>query len=222
MQQVGVYRESLAPELSFQHLERGDGGGELDGLAPALGPWIYEASRPFADWYFGDPEVAAEILCEWALRPTAEVYAGRATLARSPDHGLMGCLISLSGAEVARCRQADFAAFCAELGSGEDAEAVLEQVVTAARELFPPVAPDDLYVSRVAVAIPWRNRGVCKALAAETVREARRRGYRRCRLDVAVDNLPAVRAYQAAGFRVGQVSRSTTCSLSYCTMFADV
>lgn len=216
-----LFQSSTPWGLSFHHLQH-EAEPAVAELIPVLAPVIYEASRPFADWYFGEPDVAAEIITEWMARPTAEVFVGRAMIAEAEDAGTMGCLIGLSGADLADCRRADFAAFCADLGSGPEADEVLEQVVTAARELFPPVEADELYISRVAVRATWRNRGVGRALVGHACETYRRRGFRKCRLDVGADNIAAIRAYQAVGLRIIATSSSPTCGLSYCAMAGDL
>src|SRR5262245_15215127 len=128
-------------DMKFRHLWTEDAAAARD-LIPQLAPWVHEASQPFADWYFANPELAAEILREWMDRPTAEVFVGRAIVMteRAAGDAPVGCLIALSGAELGRARSADFMAFCHALGSGADADPVLAGVVPASRELFPPVA----------------------------------------------------------------------------------
>src|SRR5215204_3041554 len=138
--------------MRFRHLWT-EGDAARSQLIPALAPWVYSASRPFADWYFGDPDVAAEILHEWMDRPSSEVFVGRAIVMMGPEteSETAGCLIALPGDQLAKARAADFTAFCNELGAGPEAEEVLAQVVPASRELFPPVGDDEIYISRVAV-----------------------------------------------------------------------
>ena len=121
--------------------------------------------------------MAAEILHEWMSRPTAEVFVGRAIVMMGPEteSETAGCLIALSGADLAKARAADFAAFCHELGSGAESEEVVAQVVPASRELFPAVADDELYISRVAVDPSRRGQGLGRKLVAHTMETFRAR-----------------------------------------------
>ena len=211
------------PDMRYRHLWT-EGDAARMQLIPALAPWVYSASRPFADWYFGDPDVAAEILHEWMSRPTAEVFVGpghrddgardRVRDGRLPDR-------PFSGADLAKARAADFAAFCHELGSGTEAEEVIAQVVPASRELFPPVGDDELYISRVAVDPSRRGQGLGRKLVAHTMETFRAQGFRKFRLDVSADNRAAIRAYQAAGLRVVSTSHSPTAGLTYCAMVTE-
>jgi ribosomal protein S18 acetylase RimI-like enzyme len=208
--------------MRYRHLWT-EGDAACMQLIPALAPWVYSASRPFADWYFGDPDVAAEILHEWMSRPTAEVFVGRAIVMMGPEteSETAGCLIALSGADLAKARAADFAAFCHELGAGPESEEVVAQVVPASRELFPPVADDELYISRVAVDPSRRGQGLGRKLVAHTMETFRAQGFRKFRLDVSADNRAAVRAYQAAGLRVVSTNHSPTSGLTYCAMVIE-
>jgi ribosomal protein S18 acetylase RimI-like enzyme len=208
----------------YRHLwTQGDLEPQLETLVPQLAPWIHAASNPFADWYFGGAEVAGEIIQEWMARPSSEMFLGRAFLLHDGDAAgsaapPAGCLIGVSGAELTALRAADFAAFCQDLGTGPEAERVIEDVVAAARELFPPVGADQYLVSRVAVDPRRRGQGLGRALVAHAVETKRTEGFRRFRLDVAADNASAIRAYQAVGFAITSTSRHAPSGLAYCAM----
>jgi ribosomal protein S18 acetylase RimI-like enzyme len=191
-------------------------------IVELLAPWIVAASRPFADWYFGEPDVAAEILTEWMVRPSSEVYVGRAIVAEDDEGVIGGCIIPLTGNELTRCRAADFGAFCDELATEPEADAVIAEVVAASRELFPPVAEDAVYVSRVGVDERMRGHGIGRALVTHVMSEYTLLGATSCRLDVSADNVAAIKAYQAAGLGVAATSHSPTAGLSYCAMSAPL
>ncbi|MCA1585630.1 MAG: GNAT family N-acetyltransferase [Acidobacteria bacterium] len=185
-------------------------------LVRILSPWIYEANQPFADWFFGDPHVGAEITAEWAARPTSESYVGRAVVQFDEDTARpAGCLISMSGADLVRCRSADFAEFCEELGPGPEADKIVGEVIGYSRELFPAVASTDLYVSRVAVDPAQRGRGFGRQLVTYATGARRADGFRTCRLDVSADNLGAIATYRACGWVEGPVSRAEGPGLAY-------
>jgi ribosomal protein S18 acetylase RimI-like enzyme len=209
----------MEPPMKFRHLWTEDEVA-CRALIPTLAPWVHEASQPFADWYFATPELASEILCEWMDRPTAEVFVGRAIVMLEPetDGEVVGCLIGLSGADLVQARSADFVAFCRDLGAGDDADQVLAEVVPAARELFPGVREDDLYVSRVAIAPAARSKGLGRRLVMHAVETFRGYGFERFRLDVSADNLAAIRAYEAAGLQVVGRHHSAATGFTYCAM----
>jgi ribosomal protein S18 acetylase RimI-like enzyme len=187
-----------------------------------LAPWVIEASRPFADWYFGEPDVAAEILREWMARPGSEIYAGRATLIEDDSALGVGCIITVPGGDLGRSRAEDFAVFCAEIESEPTAAEMAGEVLTVSQELFPPVASGDLYISRVGVDPSRRGHGIGRALVRHAVEMAGDLDMRGCRLDVSSDNAAAIRAYEAAGLVVISTSRSVLAGLSYSAMRADV
>ena len=192
--------------MRYRHLWT-EGDAARMQLIPALAPWVYSASRPFADWYFGDPDVAAEILHEWMSRPTAEVFVGRAIVMMGPEteSETAGCLIALSGADLAKARAADFAAFCHELGSGPESEEVVAQVVPASRELFPAGGGRRaLHQPGGGGSLAPRSGPRAKAGGPHHGDVPGRRASGKFRLDVSADNRAAIRAYQAAGLESGQ------------------
>jgi ribosomal protein S18 acetylase RimI-like enzyme len=216
---VPLHRCPRADFVTFRRLGAGEVG---PGLVDTLAPWVIAASRPFADWYFGQPDVAAEIVTEWMARPTSELYVGRAIVYDDEQGWPGGCIIALPGHEVAAARAADFGEFCAEIASEPEADEVIAEVVTVSRELFPPIEPDDLYVSRVGVDEAQRGKGVGRALVEAAIEEFRERGIRGCRLDVSADNRAAIRAYEAAGLAVVSTSHSPISGLTYCAMRAGI
>lgn len=201
----------IRPEQRSEHLH-----GRHDA---ELARWIHEASNPFADWYFGDREVAGEVIAEWTRRPTSELYLDRALFLIDEREAPLGVLIGMGGRELAHCRRADFAAFCADLGEGPEAEAVIDAVMAAARNLFAPVDDDEFYISRVATAPNRRGQGLGRKLVAGAVEFAKATGFRKFRLDVSHDNDRARRAYGALGFEVDSISVHRESGLEYVSMF---
>jgi ribosomal protein S18 acetylase RimI-like enzyme len=179
---------------------------------------LVAASRPFADWYFGEPDVAADIVEEWMRRPSSELYAGRAILAEDEQGEVVGCVLALRADELAKCRAADFSAFCAELGGAPEADEVIAEVVAVSHELFPPVDPHDVYVSRVGVDPRRRGQGIGRALVEHAITAHAGQGLDSCRLDVSADNSAAIRAYEAAGLQIVATSHSATAGLTYHAM----
>jgi ribosomal protein S18 acetylase RimI-like enzyme len=183
-----------------------------------LNAWIHAAGNPFADWYFGDPETAADIIREWMKRPSSELYARRAALLFDEQEQPAGCILGLLGRDVAACRSADFAAFCRDLGSSPEADEVIERIIAASHELFPQVAADQYYISRVAIDPTRRGQGLGRHMVRLAIQEARARGLSGIRLDVSADSTAAIRAYRAAGLRIASTSHSEISGLTYTAM----
>lgn len=195
------------------------GGGLVARALATLAPWIHQASNPFADWYYGDGEVARDVIAEWMDRPSSELHLGRALLLSGEgDDEPLGCLIGMGGATLAECRAADFLAFCDELGGGPEAEEVIEEVLPVARRLFPPVAHDAFYISRVVIDPARRGAGLGRALVERTMERQRAQGFRRFRLDVSGDNEAALRTYHGLGFHVVSTAESPAHGLRYHAM----
>jgi len=71
-----------------------------------------------------------------------------------------------------------------------------------------PESPDDAWVVEwVATKPEFRGRGLVRSLLQEILEEGRRRGYRRSQISLLIDNHPAQRAYESAGFRVEDEKR---------------
>ncbi len=64
------------------------------------------------------------------------------------------------------------------------------------------VAADEGEIANLAVAVPWRRRGVGGELLSAALGEARDRGARRVWLEVRASNAPAQALYAGHGFRV--------------------
>lgn len=190
----------------------------LAGHVPTLRSWIHEASNPFADWYFGDEDAAEAFIARWLVRATSELYLGRAMLLLDDRQEPLGCVIGMTGGALGRCRAADFAALCASLVDHPDADEIAAQTIAVSRQLFPPVAPDEFYISRVAIAPEQRRRGLGRALLAHAIECQRALGLRRFRVDVSADNTPAIGLYDSLGLRVTGSARNADSELEYWSM----
>jgi ribosomal protein S18 acetylase RimI-like enzyme len=191
---------------------------QLERFAAALSDCVHESSNPYADWYFGEAETAAAIISEWILRPTSEYYLGRSLVMLDDEDRPVGTVIGMSGRQLSQCRMADFAAFCDELGTGEEADEVVEQVLAVSRDLFPAIDDDAFYISRVAIERSRRGLGLGRLLVAHAIEAKRREGCQRFALDVSRDNAVAIRTYEALGLRITRTSRAQRAPLEYCAM----
>lgn len=194
----------------------------LKKYAQALQSCLHDASNPYADWYFGGREAAATLIGEWSERPSSELYIGRSIVMLDNDDHAIGAVIGMSGAELAACRAADFAAFCEELGDNPAADEVIEQAVRVSRALFRAVPDDVFYISRVAIERSWRGRGLARRILTQLIELKRQEGFRRFVLDVSNDNLQAIRLYESLGMRVAESKRVRDVPFEYCEVSLDV
>jgi ribosomal protein S18 acetylase RimI-like enzyme len=188
------------------------------GYVPILQPWIHEASNPYADWYFGDEQAAFAFIGRWLVRPSSELYLGRAMLMLDELRRPIGCVIGMPGSQLARCRTADFAELCESLQSNANADEIIAQTIEVSRELFPAVEDDVFYISRVAVAPERRGRGLGRTLLGHAIESQRARGATRFRVDVSADNAVAIRLYQSVGMSVTACARNADADLEYWSM----
>ncbi len=166
---------------------------------PEILPWLHEAGNPYFDWIFGCPKVARESLAARMRKQAAEFSVSRATLLLD-DSQPVGGFVALGGTELARCRVADMVALLKEKTNKESADqrARLE----AAQQLFPRVAVEEFYLSKVGVNADWRGNGLGRALVLAYVAAGRTAGFQRFRLDVWAENKPAIQLYLSLGFQV--------------------
>jgi ribosomal protein S18 acetylase RimI-like enzyme len=184
---------------------------EHDALVPGLVPLVLAAAQPWVDWLFG-PTRSEAVVRRWLERSDSEIFAGRAVVA--VDSGVtQGVMIALGGEALQRCRRADAIAALRELRG--DAEAAERLGATT----FAAVAPDDFYLSKLAVLSESRGQGIGKELLLNFIQRGIDAGHRHAWLDVHGSNTGAIRLYAAAGFRI--VSKRDA-SLGYVSMTREL
>lgn len=189
-----------------------------DQFIPAILPWLHEAGNPYFDWIFGSQESARENLAVWMRRTSAEVSLSRVTLLFAGVQPVGGFL-ALGGAELARCRLADSAALMKEK-DGKERAALLARLV-AVRKLFPRVTSDEFYLSKIGVTADLRGKGLGRVLVLKYLADGHAAGFRRFRLDVSAENKPALRLYDALGFRVVHTSICVDGRLQYLSLVRE-
>ena len=181
-------------------------------LVPQLVKWAHAASGPYEDWRFGGTSAALVELERWIRRSSSELAAERWHIA-SDDGVPVGGAVVLAGNDLTAARRSDLLAIM----RSPDAARARERLALT-RDLFPPVAPDELYVSRVAVAPEFQGRGIGSALVGHALEVARAQKLAAVRLDVSADNVSARRLYQRFGFAVVSESAAEVDALRYCAM----
>jgi ribosomal protein S18 acetylase RimI-like enzyme len=88
----------------------------------------------------------------------------------------------------------------------------------AVRSVFAPVASDQWYLSKLAVAPNARGRGLGRRLVEAYLRSGEDAAFRRYRVDVEAANAPAIRLYESHGFRVVHDASSDRAGIRYLGM----
>jgi ribosomal protein S18 acetylase RimI-like enzyme len=182
---------------------------DADWLVDVLARWAYEAGSPYEDWRFGGPEAARTTLATWISRASSEVAAARwrvAFLADEPQGGFA----ALTAGELAAARRADLLALVS-LYETHDLRKRLEAVA----DLFVPIEPDDLYLSRIAVDRASRAAGIGRALLEAVAEQAREAGAAAVRADVSATNVAGLALFRRAGFESIAERTSSEAGLSY-------
>ncbi len=187
----------------------------LEQYIPDVLPWIHEAGNPYFDWIFGGPEAARQNLARWMRRLSSEVAIGRVNLLFERNRPVGG-FIALRGTDLAVCRRADALDLLREAAEQGDAE--FPARLKAVRNLFPRVAADEFYLSKMGVAAELRGIGCGRRLALEYLRAGRVAGCRRFRLDIWTGNKRARGLYESLGFEVASESLSEEAGMRYLSM----
>jgi ribosomal protein S18 acetylase RimI-like enzyme len=189
-----------------------DGGSDT----AALVDWIHEAGNPYYDWLFDGPATARSALTSCVCSATSEISAELVTTLVDATGRMLGGYVGLDGAELQHRRQQDTLAFLRAVPQ-HDRPGLMRRM-RAGRALFPPVAAEDQYLSKIGVRPDARGMGVGRYLVERFIELAASDGRQRVRLDVHAANTPAVTLYRSIGFRVVRESRSDEAEMSYLAM----
>ena len=187
-------------------------------IAEAL-PWVHEAGNPYFDWIFGGPEAALDNLEAWMKRPSSEVSIQRTRILLQGDR-VVGGFLALGGEDLQRCIKADTLALLSAV-KGEARRALLQRMA-AVRDLFPRVAADEFYLSKMGVASDLRQRGVGRQVVKEFIAAGLGAKFRRFRLNVHQGNVPALALYRSSGFHVVHQSTSSQAKMTYLSMLREI
>lgn len=166
-------------------------------LAALCAPLVLAASRPYATFVHGDDERARAAFQAALLRPSSEVALDRVrAVFEGPE--VAGLVITVEGANLARCRLADSVAMLA--AQDESRRAAFRERLRITAPLWFSVPADTLYLSKIAVRRDRRARGLGAKLMTIVFDQAERRGLERVCLDVASDNSGALALYERFGF----------------------
>jgi len=97
--------------------------------------------------------------------------------------------------------RAMFATFAA-LGFSSERSAAIGPLLAPYLACFPDMPPRTWIIENVGTRPNARRRGLVAQLLEQAIEDGRRRGLTRAQISVLIDNEPACRAYENAGFRV--------------------
>lgn len=159
----------------------------------------YEIARTYYTFICDTPAQALTLRAYLFERNLCEYSPPHARLLVE-DERLLGMFACLDTTTLTRCRlRAAMALARWEVVAG--APALQRRLQRAARVLV-TAQPGDLYLSRIAVAVPARGRGLGRHLLGYVEEEAHRRGCHRIVLEVDPGNTAATSLYPAAAFDV--------------------
>jgi ribosomal protein S18 acetylase RimI-like enzyme len=168
---------------------------------------LYESARPYYDAYAGGARRAVAMLeAVYPRRGHAASYeCCRVALAGDEVVGLLAGFTVPDGDRLAR----HFVRMTVPRLPPWTWPRTLRHL-RAAGLLSPHPPADAYYVDALAVAAPWRRRGIARALLDDATRDARRAGLSGLALDTGLQNDGARALYEACGFREREVRRAPT------------
>jgi ribosomal protein S18 acetylase RimI-like enzyme len=189
--------------------------------AAILSQLVYDTGADHFNWLFNGREEALRNLSAWVCRPSSQFTGLHATLALEGNTAV-GAFLALPGQEVNARQMADFLALTKGTKARDraDLQARLKQL----KSIETPADSGDFYIRTIAVVAHRRGLGLGSRVLQECLDAGSRSGFRRFRLDVRTDNLPALRLYASFGFKttlevaVSYSGRATTLA----SMVADM
>src|SRR5918996_572934 len=173
--------------------------------APAAARLILEAA-PSLGMILHDGGVA-ERTAAAAFRTERSVFGYRFALLADGDAGPVGLVVAYPGRLHASLKLGTGVALARAAGTRHVGDLVRRGRILD--RLLPSVGNDCLYVSVLAIDSGHRRQGIGTALMDRVVSGAERLGLA-VALDVGVEDEPARRLYEGMGFRIRQVSRTTS------------
>lgn len=177
--------------------------------------WVHDASNPYWDWLWGSSAEAPLQVVKWIERSTSEIAAERIVVVRD-ESSILGGYIAMAGADLQRCRRADFLTLANYARSSKDAD-ILSRIRQAGL-VFGPVSDDSYYLSRIGVQNSARGKGLGRMLMESYLETGRASGFINFILDVSSDNRQAIELYRRMGFVITGTAEPTDCCLRYSTM----
>ena len=163
-----------------------------------------QAAQPYNSFTFVDEIECRAVRDILSASGNAEFSPPAARIVLEDDR-CVGAIAFLSGAILRRRRLAGARAL-ARADSSVVNEALKRRLSLASRALINP-APNDCYLSRLAVAIEARHRGLGSFLMDYVLAESQRQGFVRCSLIVEANNEPALTLYKRFGFKFVETLR---------------
>jgi [ribosomal protein S18]-alanine N-acetyltransferase len=189
---------------------------------PQVLPWLQEAGDPYYRWFFGGiipTDRTQSLLADWMRRRSSELSIERAVLLVTGECALGG-FIALGGADLQACRRAD--ALAVLQAAGRQGQSLLRERIRDGRNLFGPVAADELYLSKLGVARGLRRAGYGAKILQRYIDRGAADGFRRFRLDVWAENRPAIGLYWSFGFQVVRELRNDRAGMTYLNMVLEL
>jgi GNAT superfamily N-acetyltransferase len=190
-------------------------GGEFPDIAelvPRALPWILAAGQPYFDWLCGARDAAERTVAMWMRQPASELFIRKMQFLQCGSV-IAGGILSLPGAELKVARTADIHSYWETLEP--TSRKMLIDRLSRIQGTFAPVAEDEYYASKMALAHSFLGKGLSKVLLERCLEQGRALGFTKFRADVQTENRPSLRCFLARGFEIFYTGQSADGALRY-------
>jgi GNAT superfamily N-acetyltransferase len=183
-----------------------------EALIPNALAWILAAGQPYYDWLCGGRDKAERTVAMWMKQPSSEIFLQRMRFLQCGSE-IAGGIIGLGGAELKKARIADVNSYWKTLDV--HSRGSLIERLSESLQAFAPIAEDEYYVSKVALARSFQGKGLAKVLVEHCLDQGTALGYSKFRADIQTENKPSLRCSRAVGFEIFYTGQSADGALRY-------
>ncbi|HEY1813796.1 MAG TPA: GNAT family N-acetyltransferase [Kofleriaceae bacterium] len=158
------------------------------------------ASEPYSAFVYESAQEARTIARFCFDAGVGECVPPHGRVVIGEDGAVLGVIAFLDGADLKTARTS--AAMCLLRGAKIDPDGPVRERMWLASETLLDVDPDDLYLSRIAVAEASRGRGIASWLMNAYEQSARAAAKRRLVLEVSPRHVDAIALYSRCGFEL--------------------
>lgn len=183
-----------------------------------LVPWVLHSDRAYYSVVYAHHDTR-QTLTDRICDPDSEIALQNMRLLIADDR-IQGGFIAFAGRQLLRRREADVVDLYRHTEPHLRGE--LRRRLKDVLQLFAPVAPNDLYVSKMQLYPGMNGPALSQPLMEECIRKARGAGFERIRVDVDTESEIFADVFHQAGFEVIDRGEAPIAGIQYLNMALDL